>query len=152
MINTVKNEAAGDEVTIFYVDDDRDDLEVFASIVEDIDGFAIHTLNNGDKAIEAIENPPPTPNILFLDLNMPGKDGFSVLQEIREDKGLKNLPIVIISTSDDEQIISRCYKMGASYYITKANDYNDLRKSIEHALKIDWASFKATDQDFYYKN
>lgn len=153
MITTVKNEAASDEVTIFYVDDDRDDLEVFTSIVDDLnEGFTIHTITDGYKAMYALDNPPPTPNILFLDLNMPGKNGFEVLQEIREDKGLKDLPIVILSTSDDEGTIARCYNMGASYYIAKATNYEELKKSIDHALRIDWSRFKATQQDFFYKN
>ena len=153
MISTLKNEAASDEVSIFYVDDDRDDLEVFTAIIAELDQqLSIYTLNDGDKVLHALENPPPAPSVLFLDLNMPGKDGFEVLQEIREGKGRRDLPVVIMSTSDDERIISRCYNMGASFYITKANDYIELKKSIVYALAINWNNFKPTAQEFLYKN
>jgi DNA-binding NarL/FixJ family response regulator len=112
----------------------------------------VHTHNNGDLLLHALDNPPPTPQIVFLDLNMPGKNGLQVLQEIRNGKNMTELPIVILSTSDDENTINQCRTMGANYFITKATDYVALKKSIDHALNIDWGTFRPEPHDFYYKN
>lgn len=61
------------ECTIFYTDDDQDDLEFFMEIIETLDAnINVVTQNSGNQLIHALENPPPHPTIVFLDINMPG--------------------------------------------------------------------------------
>jgi len=141
------------EFTIFYTDDDLDDLDFFSEVVNSIDSeVKLITQNNGKKLLDALNNPPPSPNILFLDLNMPGINGFDVLTEIRNSDRLKNLTVIILSTSSDDKIIDRSLNLGANFYITKPNDFVSLKKSIEHSMNINWNSFKPNKDNFVYLN
>ncbi|MBE8724263.1 response regulator [Flavobacterium hungaricum] len=139
------------DFTIFYTDDDDDDLSIFADAVESVpQKVSLQTYTGGEKLLQAIFNPPPTPYVVFLDLNMPGKNGFEVLQEIRgSDK--KNIPVIIYSTSNEPSIIERCRNLGASCFVTKPILMSDIIKSIQHALEVDWEKFTPTHANFVYK-
>lgn len=139
--------------TIFYTDDDLDDLEFFTEVVDSINSEVILiTQNNGKKLLEALHNPPPLPSIIFLDLNMPGLNGFDVLTEIRNSDNLKNLTVIILSTSNDDKIIAKSLNLGANFYITKPNDFVSLKKSIEHSIDVNWNSFITNKDNFVYSN
>jgi len=141
------------DLTIFYTDDDEDDLSIFTDAVESLPAkIKLQTYNGGEKLLDAIYNPPPTPNLVFLDLNMPGKNGFDVLAELRNSQTKSTIPVVIFSTSNEPTIIEKCRSLGANYFITKPVLMKDIIKSIEHALKIDWKEFVATDRNFVYKS
>ena len=137
-------------VTIFYADDDTDDLDFFRDVTEAIDkNIALFTHDNGNQLLVAVRNPPPHPQIIFLDLNMPGKDGFEVLKELKNSE-YKDIPVVIFSTSNDQKNILRSKELGANLYITKPNSFAKFRKSIEHTLSIDWNVFKPSLENFCY--
>ena len=72
----------------------------------------------------------PRPDLILLDLNMPRKDGWEVLQEIKSDPDLSLLPVIILTTTDDEREIQRCYDLGANVYITKPVDYDGFANAI----------------------
>lgn len=139
-------------LTIFYTDDDEDDLSIFADAVESLpQKIQLNTYNGGDKLLTAIYNPPPTPHVIFLDLNMPGKNGFDVLAELRNsDK--KDIPVIIFSTSNEPGIIEKCRLLGANLFITKPVLMKDIIKSIEHALQINWEEFVPDTKSFVYKS
>lgn len=138
---------------VFYTDDDQDDLDTFKDVMSEIDSDAVlFTHDHADKLMYALENPPPIPHLVFLDLNMPGKNGFEVLKELRNSADFSNLPIVVLSTSDDATSIDNSMRLGANYYIPKANDYMKLKASVNHALNIDWSTFKPNASNFVYKN
>lgn len=141
------------DFTIFYTDDDEDDLSIFTDAVESLPRkIELMTYNGGDKLLKAIYNPPPTPNVVFLDLNMPGKNGFDVLSELRNSETKSDIPVVIFSTSNEPTIIEKCRKLGANFFITKPVLMKDIVRSIEHALEIDWKKFVPTDGNFVYKS
>ena len=141
------------DFTIFYTDDDEDDLSIFTDAVESLPRkIELMTYNGGDKLLKAIYNPPPTPNVVFLDLNMPGKNGFDVLSELRSSESKSDIPVVIFSTSNEPTIIEKCRSLGANYFITKPVLMKDIIKSIEHTLQIDWNEFVATERNFVYKS
>ena len=141
------------ELTIFYTDDDAEDLEFFTEVTSQIgDHLYIVTQNNGKKLLHDLENPPPNPHIVFLDLNMPGFSGFDVLQKLRTSDNLKKLPVVIFSTSSDEQTIAKSFALGASFYVPKPTDFSVLKKTIQHTLNIDWSTFKTSKENFVYLN
>lgn len=140
-------------LTIFYTDDDQDDLDFFSEVVEDMGkNLNLVTQNNGQKLINDLENPPPNPHVVFLDLNMPGINGFQVLEKLRATEEFKTLPIIIFSTSNDESVIARSRDLGASFYVNKPSNYDVLKKSIEHTLNINWNSFVPTKENFVYVN
>ena len=140
------------ELNIFYTDDDIDDIDIFTDVALEIDPkYIIHSYNSGKKLLNALDNPPPRPTMLFLDLNMPGLTDFDVLTKLRSTEAFKNLPIVGFSTSSDAMSIANSKKLGASFYVTKSSDFVVFKKSIAHVLNIDWNSFTATDDTFVYK-
>lgn len=139
------------EMTIFYTDDDAEDLEFFTEVTSLIGNHLnIVTQNNGKKLLHDLENPPPNPHIVFLDLNMPGFSGFDVLQQLRSSDSFKKLPIVIFSTSSDEQTIAKSLALGASYYVPKPTDFSLLKKTIQHTLDINWDTFQPSKENFVY--
>ena len=139
-----------EDLTIFYADDDQDDLEFFAEIVNEIGSYNIVTQTNGQALLDAINNPPPHPYVVFLDINMPGFTGLEVLRKLRASTQHKELPVVMFSTSKDEDIIEISRQLGATFYMPKSSIFDNLKKSLEHALSINWRSFKPSDNNFVY--
>ncbi|GAA6769045.1 response regulator [Flavobacterium johnsoniae] len=138
--------------TIFYTDDDEDDLNIFTDAVESLSrDINLLTYSGGEKLLNAIYHPPPVPSVIFLDLNMPGKNGFDVLNELKgSDKS--DIPVIIFSTSNEPGIIDKCLKLGANYFITKPVLMKDIVKSIEHSLNINWKEFVPDSKNFVYKS
>jgi CheY-like chemotaxis protein len=73
----------------------------------------------------------PRPGVILLDLNLPGTDGRQVLSEIKSAEGLKDIPVVVLTTSNDERDISACYRAGANSYVQKPVDVDGFFKAIE---------------------
>lgn len=141
------------DLTIFYTDDDQEDLDFFREIIDIIDADVnVVTQNNGQQLLHALENPPPTPHLIFLDINMPGMNGLEILKKLRSSYQHKNLPVIMFSTSNDEQIIEKSRELGASYYVPKSGIFEHFKKSIEHALAMDWSGFMPTNKNFVYSN
>ncbi len=141
------------KLTVFYTDDDKEDLDFFREAMESIDkSVEVVTLGGSSQLLHVIDNPPPHPHILFLDLNMPGLNGFDVLEILRSKEVLHDLPIVIFSTSRDEELINKSRELGATYYVPKSMSFESLRRSIQHAINIDWTNFIPNPQNFLYHN
>lgn len=140
-------------MTIFYTDDDKEDLDFFREATESIDqNIEVVTLGGSSQLLHIIDNPPSHPHILFLDLNMPGLNGFDVLEILRSKDASQYLPIVIFSTSNDEELIRKSRELGANFYVPKSVSFESLRRSIEHAINIDWTNFIPNPQNFLYQN
>lgn len=141
-----------ENVTIFYADDDTDDLDFFRDVTDTFgDKIDLYTHNHGEHLLNAVNNPPPMPNIIFLDINMPGKSGFDVLQELKKSEEHKDIPVVMFSTSSSIENVCKSRELGASFYVTKPDSLAQLRKSIEYTLSINWKSFKPSINEFVYK-
>lgn len=141
------------DITIFYTDDDEDDLSIFTDAVESLKKkIILQTYTGGDKLLNAIYNSSQLPNIIFLDLNMPGKNGFDVLTELRNNKNKIDIPVIIFSTSNEPGIIEKCRSLGANYFVTKPVLMNDIIKIIDYTLGIDWKNFVTTPHNFVYKS
>lgn len=140
-----------DELNIFYADDDPDDLEFFRDVTATINKpIRVFTHECGENLIEALKKYPPSAEIIFLDLNMPGKDGYDILQEIRNSDQLKNVPVVIFSTTNDTFSVAKSMKMGASFYVKKSNSFEGLKRSIEDTIAINWSTFRPSRKNFVY--
>jgi len=140
-------------LTIFYTDDDQDDLDFFKDVISSL-GWSIEvvTQDKPDKLLVDLENPPPTPQIIFLDVNMPGKNGFDLLREIRNHKDFHDIPVVMFSTSTDEGYIAKSHNLGANFYLPKLSSFDEFKKSIKYTLSINWSTFKPSVADFTYRN
>ena len=132
--------------SIFLADDDDDDCVLFQDAMNEV--ARDHELvisYDGQELLETLDaRVPPEPRVIFIDLNMPRKNGIECLQEIKRTDKLKNIPIIILSTSSQAGSIETAYAHGADYYITKPGTYAMLKKTIEIVLAIDWTSHRPT--------
>jgi CheY-like chemotaxis protein len=123
---------------ILLADDDKDDSILFQDILDELPlSTHLTTVFNGEQLMRLLhETEEQLPDVLFLDLNMPRKNGFDCLSEIKHSDKLKLLSVVIFSTSYEPDIVNLLYKNGAQYYIRKPNSYTQLKKVIHHALTL----------------
>lgn len=134
---------------IFYADDDLDDLMVFEDIAKEL-GVELMTFDSGIKMVERLSTPPPSPSVIFLDINMPLYNGIEILSIIRDQEGWKNIPVVMFTTSNDATHIQDSLDAGATYYIKKDNDYKELLKSIRYVIDREWKGFHPNAGNFVY--
>ncbi len=125
---------------VILADDDEDDREVFKEVLNDIDkDIPVVLVNDGPELMSYLNGIDfPQPLILFLDLNMPRKNGFECLKEIRANEKLKHIPVVIFSTSNDPRSIATTYSLEANLYVHKPATYQQLKKVIKNILGIDF--------------
>ena len=124
---------------IFLADDDTDDVIFFEDALNSLSlPTQLTVANDGAQLMKTLDHEvPPPPDAIFLDLNMPGKNGFDCLTEIRKDPKLKDIPVVIFSTSDNPDAIETTYSLGANYYICKPRSFELLKKAIRTILFLD---------------
>lgn len=135
--------------SIFYVDDDQEDLAFFREASELV-GESVSLFELPDDMIHAIKNPPPFPSLVFLDLNMPLKSGYDVLEELRSSSAFSRLPIIIFSTALDRTTVAKCRELGATLYLTKPRTLPDLIQLMKDLTCIDWETFQADDDNFFF--
>lgn len=125
---------------ILLADDDEDDRLFFKDALEDIKMKTIvTTVKDGIELMEYLTQLDiQLPDVVFLDLNMPRKNGMQCLEEIRNNDALKHLTIAIYSTSGAEKDIEETFIKGANVYIKKPNDFIALKKVVEEAMRINW--------------
>lgn len=129
-------------MNVFLADDDEDDRLFFEEALREVCTESLLMMaDNGERLMQLLrDRQNPQPDVLFLDLNMPKKNGFECLIEIRRDATLRHIPVVIFTTSQQEDSINRVYEQGANLYIRKPNDFSQLKSVVRKALQIDWAS------------
>lgn len=122
-------------ITILMADDDEEDLLLAKSALEACRlANDLHCVRNGEELLDYLFRrgeyaelaTSPRPGLILLDLNMPRKDGREALQEIKSHPDLRQIPIVILTTSKAEEDIYRTYNLGANSYITKPVTFNSL--------------------------
>ncbi|WP_018343937.1 response regulator [Cytophaga aurantiaca] len=125
---------------IYLADDDEDDRLFFQDALSAVCNDVNLTIaKNGIELMDILYLPPsPLPDVIFLDLNMPTKNGFECLEEIKKNETLKHLPVIIFSTTVQEEAVNKVYKEGANFYIRKPDNFNQLKKILKKVLTIDW--------------
>jgi|SRR6185436_3368535 len=121
---------------LMLADDDADDRLFFKEALQELPvNVKITTVNNGVQLMNLLVGTGKIiPDILFLDLNMPLKNGFDCLVEIKRNEKLKHFPVIIYSTSLNDDVVNLLYDNGAYYYIHKPGDFSKLRKIIHEAI------------------
>jgi CheY-like chemotaxis protein len=127
----------GEPVEILLVEDNPADVELTRQ------GFLVgrlanrlHVTTNGDDAIDFLHRrgqyqDAPRPDLILLDLNLPGKDGRDVLADVKGDESLKDIPIIVLTTSTDEEDILRSYRLHANAYIAKPVDFSQFVDAVK---------------------
>jgi len=127
-------------IDVLLVEDDPGDVLLIREAFEDNKVHnRLHVVSDGVEAIEFLrkqgENEKaPTPDLVLLDLNLPRMDGREVLAEIKADEDLRQIPVVVLTTSKAEEDVLRSYKLHANAYVTKPVDFE---RFIEVVRQID---------------
>ena len=124
-------------IHILLADDDEGDRLLFKVAFSELKTkTVVRTVNNGIQLMEWLNKKDILlPYLLFLDLNMPPKNGLDCLKEIKSNEKLKDVFIAIYSTSDSEKDMEQTFRNGANIYITKPNDFNTLKQVLEKAVQ-----------------
>lgn len=128
-------------------------LEVI--IIEDDSGYArlaaknirrkqlsdhITQFTNGTDALAYLQDTSATDNprsrLILLDINMPGMDGFSILEQLKAAPGTRSIPVIMLSSVETQAKVVRCYELGCSLFVTKPEHYSDLGEVIERISKL----------------
>lgn len=127
-------------IHIILADDDEDDRLLFTDAFEELKiSTKVQTYNDGAELMEYLNGEDAIlPEILFLDLNMPKKNGIECLNEIKENEKFNDIAIAIYSTSSSEEHIEETFVNGANIYIKKPNDFETLKKVLSNVVTINW--------------
>jgi len=121
------------DYTLLIVDDIEENVEILDRQVMN-EGFKTLTTSEGEKALDLLKNYDI--DLVLLDINMPVIDGITLLSNIREDKSLDNIAVMMVTANEDVKTALKCLKKGACGYITKPYDMPLLKKQISHCLDI----------------
>ncbi len=127
-------------IHIILADDDEDDRLFFTDAFEELKiNTKVNTFNDGVELMNYLNHPDAIlPNVLFLDLNMPRKNGIECLNEIKMDDKFNDIAIAIFSTSSSEEHIEETFVRGANIYIKKPSDFSTLKKVLSDVVTINW--------------
>lgn len=123
---------------LMLADDDHDDCIFFKEALEELQVQAkLKILNDGVKLMTLLSKPDIIlPDALYLDLNMPRKNGFECVIEIKQMEKLKSIPVIIFSTSFDPNVVDILYEQGATYYMQKPAMFSNLKNIIAKSLQL----------------
>lgn len=136
---------------VLLVDDNPADIDLTREVLgHSKRQFHVNTVNDGQQAIcflrhEGQYAEQPTADLIVLDLNLPRKDGRSVLTEIKADPKLAKIPVVIFTTSHANADISRCYELGANCYLIKPGNLADFVAVVQSMADF-WLGFASLPQ------
>jgi CheY-like chemotaxis protein len=127
-------------INICLADDDQDDRLFFTDAFDELKiKTKVSTFNDGVELMNYLNDADSVlPNVLFLDLNMPKKNGLECLLEIKKNENLNDIAIAIYSTSSSEEHIEETFINGANIYIKKPSDFETLKKILAEVVTINW--------------
>jgi DNA-binding response OmpR family regulator len=108
---------AEEEVSVLFIEDDVAVAEMYRLKLE-LDGYTVTIAPDGEEGLKLAREDPP--DIVFLDIRLPHMDGFSVLQALRAEKTLSQIPVIILSNYGEAELVERGLKLGALDYLIKA--------------------------------
>lgn len=121
---------------ILLVEDSLTDQKLFSLALKGLPA-TLHSVGDGEKALQFLQT--HMPQVMILDLNIPVKDGFEVITEIKSNPTQKKLPIVVLSTSSNHKDIAKCYLLGANAFITKPLDLDKYLETVKRTVEY-WGS------------
>jgi CheY-like chemotaxis protein len=130
-------------IDILLVEDSPGDADLTREALDSTKLFnALHVVQDGEEAMAFLRRSgkykdAPVPSLILLDLNLPKKDGREVLADIKNDENLKFIPVVILTTSKQEEDILKSYKLHSNCFITKPIDLNQFVKVV-HSIEEFW--------------
>lgn len=141
-------------VPILMADDDSDDRMLTEDALEESRlGNPIYFVTNGEELLDYLyqrgkyeHEPAPKPGLILLDLNMPKMDGKTALRTIKSDPNLKHIPVIILTTSNQDKEAMESYELGANSYIVKPVKFEDLVQVMRTLGKYWFSIVKLADR------
>ena len=136
----------GDLKTILFAEDNPNDVELTIEALKEINlANRVQVVRDGSEALDFlykrgkyINRPGSNPVVILLDIKMPKIDGLQVLKIIKNDDNLKNIPVVILTSSREEKDLMNSYSMNTNAYVVKPVDFDQFSKAIKE-LGVFWA-------------
>jgi CheY-like chemotaxis protein len=124
--------------SVLFIDDDEDDKLVFGHALSAVDQNILYlTASDGQEALKILlDELVILPDVIFMDLNMPKMDGFTCLDHIKKTDDLKEIPVLILSTSTNPRDMERAKKLGAQKFITKPSTYSGLVEALKTTISM----------------
>ncbi|MCF2486591.1 response regulator [Dyadobacter sp. CY347] len=120
---------------ILLADDDDDDAFLFREALDHVNlNTQLMVAENGMRLMQTLHQEEYKPDIIFLDMNMPVKNGLECLREIRTQQGLEGVRVIILSTSVAKYMLDSAYKAGANLYIQKPTSFSALIEILDKCL------------------
>ena len=136
-------EQDGRSIIILMVEDNPDDVELTRQIIKDIKLVNdMQVVEDGVDALKFLRREgefadAPRPDLILLDINLPKIDGFDVLREIKGDDTLRRIPVIILTSSEDEEDILNAYDLYSNCFITKPVDLDQFARVV-HMISDFW--------------
>src|SRR6202166_867961 len=127
------NSAAGQPASILVVDDAPANLQVLAGMLKDR-GYKARPVPNGKLALLAARKDPP--DLILLDINMPGMNGYEVCEHLKADDNLQGIPVIFISALTEQLDKVKAFAIGGVDYLTKPFQMEELHARVENHLKL----------------
>jgi CheY-like chemotaxis protein len=118
-------------INILLIEDNIGDVELTIAAFDELkSSHTFHTVQDGEQALEFLHKKGKygaavRPDLILLDLNLPKKNGWEILNNIKHDSALKTIPVVILTNSQDEKDITMCYMLHANCYIVKPLGFSE---------------------------
>ncbi len=131
--------ATSDQTNVILAEDDDDDYLIFSLALESLPlplTVLLTRAEDGERLMKLLEE--KIPDILFLDIYMPCKDGHQCIKEIRSNSRYDALPIIVYSSFKDLRNIEMCYRQGSNLYTIKPTSLTELQTILQRILTIDW--------------
>ena len=146
------NGTRGRAIEILLVEDNPGDVRLIQEALRDGKVWNNpHVVSDGEAALDFVYRRAPytgapRPDMILLDLNLPKKDGREVLAVIKGDNDLKRIPVVVLTTSKEEEDVHRAYNLAANCYVTKPVEFEEFMKVIR-AIEDFWLTIVALPQE-----
>lgn len=139
-VGTTKDLDEIEPLKIILAEDDKDDQELFMEALEATKvPSEVTTVENGKQLVDTLKDPSePKPDIVFIDINMPVKGGKEALEEIKSDEELKEIPAVMLSTSNHPGDIEETFNKGANLYIQKPSSFSGFILILKKVFILHW--------------
>lgn len=137
------NERNGDPAHILLVEDNSGDVRLIEEAFKEVNSTnTLHIVTDGIEALDFLYQLGdyedfPQPDVILLDLNLPRKNGHEILSEVRDDDDLRNIPVIILTSSEAEEDIVKSYDLRANAYLTKPVNPEEFIETIQR-FKMFW--------------
>lgn len=131
---------------ILYVEDNPDAIVFFKRVINKLDNYTLQTVEDGNALMKLFNNDAEKdidPEIILLDINLPGMNGFEILQYLRSKTKCKRTPVIMFTSSESENDIEKSYTYGANAYLVKPDNLQNLQVVLKDTFNF-WLKHNIT--------